>query len=223
MYFLNNSYRGFALRFSTTVLALFMAFSVAGFANTEKKQFTVNDSAGRDTIRFVLDAPFEVINGSTNAVKGSFVFEGAKLSGTFSVPVASLKTGISDRDEHLQNDKWMDATKHPQIVLTFAPTKVPDSVWKGTETTLEVPGEFQMHGVKKTEKIKLTLRYFPESEATKKRLPGNLLRAKAEFQLTLSDYAIAQSDSKVKELLGLKVGKAASITADLMASDKSTL
>lgn len=198
---------------------------MCSFANAkeEKKQFVVNDDGGRDTVRFVLDAPFEVINGNTNKVRGKFSFDGGKLSGDFTVPVDSIKTGIETRDEHLLNDKWLDAKKNPNLELSFKDVKVPDSVWKGGDVTVEVPGEFKIHGVKKTEKIKLALHYFPADEMTKKRLPGNLLRAKAEFQIALADYGIAQSDSKVKELLGLKVGKTAVVTADLMASDKSTL
>lgn len=192
-------------------------------AKESARQFVVNDSTGRDTVRFVLDAPFEVINGNTNEIAGKFVFEKGKLSGTFKVPVKSLKTGIARRDEHLQNDLWLDAAKNPTLELAFKDVKVSEDLWKGKEQSVDVMGEFQIHGTKRQEKVKLVLRYLPADENTAKRLPGNLLRAKADFTIVLANYKIAQSDSKVKELLGLKVGESAAVTVDLMASDAAKL
>ena len=204
-------------------LVLTVSCSTTTFAKDEKKEFVVNDPGGRDTVRFVLDAPFEVINGVTNTVKGKFNFDKGKFSANFTVPVSSLKTGIAKRDEHLQNDKWLNAAKNPNIELTVKDAAISENLWKNSEVTTEVDGEFKVHGVTKKEKVKLTFRHFPADETSAKRLPGNLMRVKADFQLSLPDYGIAQRDSKAKELIGLKVGKVAAITADLMASDQSKL
>jgi len=208
------------MKTSTWILtfALFGIFPTFGLSQT----FTVDDPSGRDTIRFVLDAPLEVINGISNTVKGSFEFKQNKAKGSFQVPVTSITTGITKRDEHLQNDKWLDAKKFPQLVFTVTNLEVPASLWEGGSVTLEAKGEFEIHGKKKSQMIKMQLNYLKESDQTRKRLPGNLLRVKASFPIQLKDFEIAQSDSAVKGLLGLKVGEVAEVSVDLMATDKST-
>jgi len=182
--------------------------------------FKVDDGLHRDTVQFVLDAPFEVINGTTNTITGKVEIKGDIASGSFSVPVNTIKTGIEKRDEHLLNDKWLDAAKYPTIKFEFSGVKIPKNVWEGKKASLSANGKWSIHGVTKKETAMVDLQYFAASEATKKRMPGNLFRIKAKTKLKLSDYKIAQSDSKIKGLLGLKVGEVAEVSVDLMGSDK---
>jgi polyisoprenoid-binding protein YceI len=201
--------------FSTVIIVLLLSANALA-----DRVFVVNDPSQRDTVRFVLDAPLEVINGFTNAVTGRLTEKESKLSGQFEVPVASLQTGIEKRDEHLRGEKWMDAKKFPKISFVFKALKLPDSFWKGKPLETQLKGKFTIRGKTREEKVKISLRYLPESEQTKKRLKGNLIKVKGSVSVRLANYGIAQSDSKLKSILGLKVGEQADISVDLMATDK---
>lgn len=201
-------------------LALFCALPAAVGKTETDRSFFVNDSNHRDTVRFTLNAPIEVINGISNTIDGTLQVSKGKLSGKFAVPVATIKTGNDTRDEHLQNDKWMNAPKFPKIEFEFKDVSAPESLWNGKEWKTKVKGKFAMHGEKKDADVELALTYLKESGETKSRLDGNLMKIRATTQLRLADYKIAQSDSQIKALLGLKVGEVAEVTVDAMGTDK---
>src|SRR6185503_6948292 len=75
-------------------------------------------------ITFESQADIETIVGTTNKAKGEIKADLEKAAGSvsISVPVASMKTGIDMRDEHLRSDQWVDAKKFPD--LTFVSKKV---------------------------------------------------------------------------------------------------
>src|SRR5262245_45664247 len=75
-------------------------------------------------ITFESQADIETIVGTTNAAKGTVKADLEKGTGsvTLSVPVASMKTGIDMRDEHLRSKDWLEAAKFPDI--TFVSKKV---------------------------------------------------------------------------------------------------
>ena len=83
--------------------------------------FYVNDARGRDNVTFTSEAPLEDIIGTTNRITGYIAFDPlnpvAGGAGRFSVPVATLNTGIPMRNEHLQGAQWLNAAEHPEIIL----------------------------------------------------------------------------------------------------------
>ncbi len=64
----------------------------------------------------------------------------------FEVKAASVDTGNEKRDQHLRSSDFFSAKQFP--VITFKSTKV--SAKEGKEDVLEVTGDLELHGVKKS-------------------------------------------------------------------------
>lgn len=182
--------------------------------------YNFTDANKRNTLRMELDAPIENIQAIANGIEGTVTVNGDKASGVFKVRVDSIKTGNDTRDEHLQNDKWLDAKKWPYLELSFKDVALqPGFKDSKTSQTVKAKGEFNVHGVKKTQEIEVKLDYMKESEITKNRAPGNLVRVRSDFEIKLADYNVATADSGVKKLIGLKVGEVAAVRIDFVGTD----
>ncbi|NOK33400.1 YceI family protein [Corallococcus exercitus] len=177
------------------------------------KRFVFNDPNSRDTVMFVLDAPLEVINGLSNKVTGRVEVKGQKASGRFQVPVSSIKTGNETRDGHLQNDRWLDAAKFPDIVFEFKDVALPAPLANAKPVVLKTKGTFTIHGVTREEPVEVTATYLQETAETKNRAAGELLRVRAKFQIPLEAYGIKRTEALV-----LKVGEQADVTVDAWGS-----
>ncbi|SES75954.1 YceI family protein [Stigmatella erecta] len=175
--------------------------------------FIFNDGLHRDTVSFMLDAPLEVINGLSNHIQGEVVVRNGKATGKFSVPVKSIKTGNETRDGHLQNDRWLDAAKYPDIVFEFKDVALPGAFEPGKSLKVQTKGTFTVHGVTREEPVEVSAFLFKESAETKHRAPGDLLRVRAKFRIPLESYGIKRT-----EALLLKVGETAEVSVDAWGS-----
>lgn len=182
------------------------------------RSFVFNDHSNRDTVALMLDAPLEVINGLSNSIKGSVEVKGDKASGKFQVPVSSIKTGNSLRDSHLQNDRWLGAEKHPEIIFEFKDVVLPTALEPGKPVKLETKGRFTIRGVTREEPVEVTAVYFKESAETKNRAAGDLLRVRAKFRIPLEAYGIKRT-----EALLLKVAEIAEVSVDAWGSTQFKL
>jgi polyisoprenoid-binding protein YceI len=186
----------------------------AGAAQT----FVFNDHSHRDTIAFMLDAPLEVINGLSNDVKGTVVVKDGKATGRFTVPVKSIKTGNETRDGHLQNDRWLDAAKFPDIIFEFKDVALPAALEPNKPLKVQTKGQFTVHGVTREEPVEVTASFFKESAETKNRAPGDLLRVRAKFRIPLEAYGIKRTEALI-----LKVGETADVSVDAWGSTQFKL
>lgn len=206
-------------RLLITISLIFMAFSAAHASGLQK--FLADDPAGRDTITFESEAPLEDIVGTTNQVKGYVDFNpdnptsGAKAE--FTVPTASLNTGIPLRDEHLRSPDWLNAEAFPEIKLVLDQVTTAEPVRENENSKtfdLEVSGELTLHGVTRPVTMEARVTYLPESEKTKTRLPGNILAIRTEFDVLLADYGITGPGG----VIGSKVGESIEIEVTIFAS-----
>lgn len=94
---------------------------------------------------------FEIPHLVISSVEGKFnTFSGTldlqdkfeKSKTEVSVDVASIDTGVKDRDEHLKSPDFFDAAKYPK--MTFKSTKV-----EGKPESFKVTGDLTIHGVTK--------------------------------------------------------------------------
>ncbi|MBL0177311.1 MAG: YceI family protein [Ignavibacteria bacterium] len=164
--------------------------------------FNLKDERGRNQASFSSKAPIEDISGTASGLGGTVSFDPANVPGTIkadiTVEVASMKTGIDMRDDHMRGDKWLDAAKFPTI--TFTLTKLKDAkIQKGTELRGIAVGTFTLHGVPQTVQLPVTLTYMPASEKTKARAAGDLLVVRAKGKVSLTKAGVRS------ELLGSKV------------------
>lgn len=154
----------------------------------------------------------EKITATSNVLAGYIGIDADKGTGKvrLAIPVKSLKTKNSLRDEHLMSAGWLDAEKFSAI--EFESTKAT----KKDDTTWTVEGDFTMHGVKKPIVIQVTLRNIP-LEIVQKAHWGEtpLLGFTSSFKIKLSDFGV-----KIPEQAVAKVSDELTIAIDLVAAPK---
>lgn len=160
------------------VLSLFVV-SLVGFAGLANADQTFN-TKGKNKVHFVAKITAGTFDVKTSEVKGSIVLDDSgKLikASDVVVPVKSLDSGMSVRNDHMQN-KYLEVEKFPEIVFSFKDAKV--DLQPGSSHT--IPGEFTIHGVKKpiTVDAKIT------------RSSDKKIEVKAQFPLNILDYGIEQ-------------------------------
>ena len=187
------------------------------------KHFGIDDPRGRDVLTFDSKAPLEKIVGTTNKITGHIqanpkdITKGLKAS--FALDLASLKTGIDKRDEHMR-DNFLETAKYPKAMLTIDKvTKASDNMlMDGKTLTVDAEGTLSLHGVKNAIQLKdITITYFDESEATKGKMPGDLLIINGGFSLNLPDYNI-----EVPQFIFLKLAETIKVSVDLTGSTATT-
>lgn len=190
--------------------------------------FRVDDPAGRNTITFKSEAPLEDIIGTTNAISGYLVFDPANPTkggrGELSVPVASLNTGIPMRDEHLRGEAWLNAGQYPDITLNITDVRNVKPVKStGDFQTYEMTavGQFSMRGTTKSIEAPGRITYMKESDKTRARRSGNLLAARASFNLALADFGVTGPEGM--GVIGSKVGETISVDVSLVAGSEEMM
>jgi len=185
--------------------------------------FVVSDPMNRNTVTFKSRAPLEDIVGTSNQVVGKLFFDPMKPasggSGMLRVPVASLDTGIPLRDEHLAGPDWLDAGGSPDISFTIVevknvkPLKVTDAA-----KTFDVVavGDFSLKGKTRRISVPARITWLKESDATKKRQPGDLLAVRTTFSVALADFGITGPAGM--DIIGSKVGETVSVELSVVAS-----
>jgi polyisoprenoid-binding protein YceI len=203
-----------------TFLILFLAISASmaqGFKvkASGDQTFNFEDQYGRNQASFFSTTPLEDITGLTNDVKGKVTFNVSDintLKGSISISVATIKTGIDLRDEHLRSDNWLDAATYPEV--TFVIKKVSDvNISADNKLEAKVTGDFSAHGVTKEIVADVTMTYLDASEQTKQRAPGDLLGVQAKFNIVLSDYDVENM------VVGQKVADDIEINVNIVGSN----
>jgi len=203
------------LKTSFVALAAITISFAQGFKIETTGEQTFNFEDKRNQATFFSTTPLEDVTGISNAISGKVTFDVSDintLTGTISIPVASLDTGIELRNEHLASPNWMDAEGYPDII--FKIKGVSDvKVEADNKLSAKVTGDFTAHGVTKEVLADVTMTYLVESEQTKKRAPGDLLGVQASFNVNLSDYDIENM------LIGQKVAEEVKIDISMVGSN----
>jgi len=147
------------------------------------------------------------VNGEFKDYKATLHVDGKTLTAaTAEIKVASVDTGIKDRDKHLLGADFFDAEKHPTITFTCKSTKK-----KAGKDVLV--GDLTLHGV--TKEIELAY----ELKGPIKDPWGN---TKVGFAAsgTISRKAFGLTWSKKLETGGLVVGDEVELLIDVEAAKK---
>jgi len=189
------------------------------------KAFYVADPMKRNSVSFTSEAPLEDIVGTSNAVHGYAVFDPARptkgIKGKFTVPVATLDTGIPLRDDHLQSPNWMHAEKHPHITFVATGAKNVREVKKtGGFATYEMTltGPFTVRGKSVNREIDARVTYMKESERTRERLPGDLLAIRAAFNVPLAEHGV--TGGEMGQVIGEKLSNVIDVEVRVVGSSK---
>lgn len=180
-----------------------------------EQTFSFEDKYGRNQASFFSTTPLEDITGISNDVKGNVSFDindFTTLKGIISIPVASIKTGIDLRDEHLRGSNWLDADSYPEIIFEIKKVSGIELV-EENKLLAKVTGDFTTHGVTKEVIADATVTYLDESDITKNRAPGDLLGVQAKFNIILSDFDVDN------EVLGQKVSDDIEVSVNMVGSN----
>ncbi|MCA9611867.1 MAG: YceI family protein [Myxococcales bacterium] len=184
----------------TTGSILVGLLALSGVASAQARELPVT----RARVTFRSQAQLETINGVSNEATGSVRVDPANLAATRGrvvVRVASLRTGIDLRDEHLHSAEWLDAAGHPEMVFEITGVTGASSLPANEDVTVQIRGRLTLHGQTRDVTAEARVRW-----------DGTSLRGRARFEIRLSDYGVS-----INEAVRLKVSNTIGITVDLRA------
>ncbi len=174
-------------------------------ATAAENTYQFGTSSQRTNITFESQTEFETVLGSTNQISGTVAGDLDKGVGsvTVEVPVASLKTGIDMRDEHLRSPMWLDAAKYPKITFTSTSARrVRGNAW-------EVRGVLTLHGVSREITVRADVRPVAGAAAKAAGLEeGDWVRLSIPFSVKLSEFGVMvppMAASKVNDPWNVKI------------------
>ncbi len=154
----------------------------------------------RGLVRFVVEGPLDDVSGETRTVVGSINFSPenpTSLSGGVGVDLASLRTGIDERDRDMRTE-FLQTARFPKAFLIIDALEKPSAptLAKGASITAEVKGSFELHGVRRSLRVPVTMKLDGEG----------MLRVTGRFPVPLADFAISRP-----QRLFLKLGDTAQV------------
>ena len=114
----------------------------------------------------------------------------------FEVKAASVDTGNEKRDQHLRSSDFFSAKQFP--LITFKSTKV--SAKEGEEDTLEVTGDLELHGVKKSITVDVEV-----TGRAKGREGESLIGFESTFTIKRSEFGMTYGMGPVSDDIRLTV------------------
>jgi polyisoprenoid-binding protein YceI len=148
------------------------------------------------TASYTSDADLETISGTSVQVSGTIATDlkdPSKTSGTISIPVTSLVSGVAMRDEHMAGKDWLNAAEFPNITFAIKSLKLKGdskALTAGSSVQADATGEFTLRGVTKTITIPVRASYREIAAGQVYGLEGNILRIETSFSIKLSDYGV---------------------------------
>jgi polyisoprenoid-binding protein YceI len=202
-----------------------VAFLVVGcgplWALAKPSRFDMRDAVQRNLVQFVSDAVLEKTVGISNSLAGWLEIDpdrvGDGVKGEFEVDVRTFRTGIDLKDDQVR-DKFLGGTEFPLAtysITRFVSASKPKLV-EGQPITVKVEGTLSARGVSRPQPILLKLVYFRESEFTRQRLPGNLIKLSATFDVDISQFNVPIPDNQK-----VRVARFVQVTVDAVGTDRS--
>jgi polyisoprenoid-binding protein YceI len=182
-------------------LFILLAILLAGVpVQARTTRFDFRDVGLRNLIHFVSDAPLEKILGISNFVSGWIELDpdhlGDNARGEFQVDVRTFETGIDSRNDQLR-DKVFDAAEFPIAVFTVQKilNVSQPRLGAGQPISARIQGLMKIKGVSHPQDILVKLLLLGQTEVTKQRLAGNLLKLSASFDVDTSQYNLTVPDA----------------------------
>ena len=158
----------------------------------------------RGMVRFSVEGPLDDVVGETRQSSGLLTFSPdnwAAGHGAIAVDLTTLRTGIDARDRDMRVE-FLETSRFPRAVLII------DSVDKastgaitaGQSVTGEAVGSFEIHGVRRSVRVPLTMKMDGEGR----------VRITGRFDVPFADYNVQRP-----QRLFLKLGDTATVTFDI--------
>ncbi len=152
------------------------------------KTFRTAATDDRNQVKFVSEASVETVSGTTREIYGFARLDLDDLptapEASFEVNLASLKTGIALRDQHMR-ENHLETEHYPNAVFTLKKFVSSDNpkLESGGRTELVAEGDLLLHGITKTYQIPLTI-------ARQNSDRGDILTVTGEWTVKLGDHEI---------------------------------
>jgi len=186
--------RQFVPVFSIAAALLATSLGLASSADAQSRTFRIRNDGG-SRIQFISDAPLETITGVSSHVTGSITVDPGNVSatrGTTRVRVASIRTGVDLRDEHLRSPNWLNAGRWPDATFEITGVSGASSLTPNQVARVRITGRFMIHGVTHDVTANARVRYIPlTDEMRANHIDGDVIRAQASFRLRLTDFNIS--------------------------------
>lgn len=140
---------------------------------------------------------FITIAGKSDNITGTLDKKAGKLSGKFMVDLATLKTGMDLRDDHMKN-KYLEVGKYPKATLVLPEFK--------PEASGSVQAELHLKDVKKPIKIDYSIEN-----------GGGSMTVKTNFELLLNDFNVG-----IPSFQGITVAKTIKLAVAFKAVEEMT-
>jgi polyisoprenoid-binding protein YceI len=170
-----------SIRSLVPAIALSLGFAVSGAQAADTYEVDPVHTAALFKVKHV---GVSYTYGRFNDVKGTIVIDAANPAASkvdITIQAASVDTFDQKRDAHLRNPDFFDAKQFP--VLTFAST----AFKKVDDTTVEIAGDFTLHGV--TKPITVTAKKIGEG---KDPWGGYRIGFESTFTVKRSDYGMSK-------------------------------
>lgn len=211
-------------RIATFAFAAGVTLLLPSLAQAEQERFNVIES-GMSSVAFTSDALLETITGTAAVVRGHVVTDRANPGNTtavVTVPVEALRTGVDLRDEHLRDERWLDAASHPEIRLEVQSVSVPDGATLQHGQTIEarIGGTFHLHGQTRPFDAPMNVTLYEITDEQINETMGitrDVIRIVGTFPVSLTDYGIsvpAPMRAKVAETIQVQVRLTAMLAAE---------
>lgn len=197
-------------------LMLAVTLSLSSSARAQPRQFVVRNDGG-SRIQFISDAPLETITGVTSGLSGELTVDIASVSstrGSVQASIASLRTGVDLRDEHLRGEAWLDAAHNPNATFQITRIDGASALRPNEAASVQVHGRFTLHGVSRELTTTARVRLVPLTPelARTPGITGDVLRIQTTFTVRLTDFGVS-----VPAMVRLKVSNDIQVTVDLRA------
>jgi polyisoprenoid-binding protein YceI len=180
--------------------------------------FDMRDAVHRNSILVISEAPFERTIALSHFLTGSVDLDpenlAAGIKGQIEFDTRSFDTGLELRNTQLR-DQFLQSAEFPTGSAVFQLTGVKGKLRNGETMKLKREGDITIRGVTRKLLIPFELTYFKESEETKARLAGNLLRVRSTFSLDTALFGISIADN-LKNLFN----KTVQVSVEALGSDR---
>lgn len=208
------------LRRSWTVFSWAFVLTLISVGTVWSASFTVKGDA-RNIVRFISKATLETVKGVTSSVTASVnadLSDVTKTTGTVTVDLSSLDTGIDMRNQHMR-ERFLETAQFPKATFELKKVTPKGNVTLKPNQPLEMllEGSLTIHGATRDSiTVPASATLLPAQPEKGGDQGENLLHLVALLPVRLQDYRIERP-----EFLFMKLNENVQIEVDVFLTDKS--
>ncbi|MBY0369942.1 YceI family protein [bacterium] len=198
----------------------FLFLIAASAAVAKPTRFEVKDAAFRNLLYFISEGSLEKTLGRTQFISGFIEVDpqdlGAGIKAELETDVRGFDLGsdslqVKARETLFSADQFPGASFKAEKASDISP----GILAPGKTATANIAGTIVFRGVPRNQTFPVKVSYWPASDKTRKRLPGNLLKVSSTFEMNLTHFQF----SIPEELSGL-LAPVLKVSMDLVATDQ---